>query len=859
MEAILRNYTTIPPHLYVHRAADYQLKKIIDEMDRPGYVLVARQMGKTNLLFNAKREIENEYNIFGYVDLSNSYSEERDCYRNIIDCILEPNEGIFSDLITQINAQRQVNILPPHKEHLKELRQLLNHFSGKIIIILDEIDALKNASYSDHIFAQIRSNYFARTNYPELNNLTYILSGVVEPSELIKDKNKSPFNIGEKIYLDDFTFEEFLVFLNLSKINIQELIAKHLYSWTNGNPRLTFDLCVEISIFLNKNDTISSTDIDTIIEKKYLTSFDVAPIDHIREVVKENAELRKALKKIYSNNIQEIDDELRQKLYLYGITSYSNSSSIIQIKNKILEKALSNTWLESLDSKSQSLFDIGLELITTNKNWLGGIKKLQEYLDSATKISEPNKNLSHYYLGYAYHSLEDYKTSNDYLIPEPIRFDSSPDLHYRQKLFIGLNYISLDEIDEGIKYLEEIVSKYKKGIPYANALLNLTGSLLDVDFEQNYKRGIQLLDDLIEISTSLKVDEQTENISSKEFRALAYYNKAEIFFKLGENENVLDSLNLAITISEPRFKPVLKLYLYNLDNKNQHASLLEIVDDIISNEVGFALRATHSLSFTEKKLFQILISLFEANAFLEYEQLIDYYENSILKNKLSKYEIVYQLSAASYATETVRKLLLPIIGSIDISNELALNISKRLSLVSHKLFDFAKHFDIYINNFISVTNSIESNDLTLFSFGIKNAYDSKKISESIRLIKIIEPKLKNLTDELSVESSIIYYWAAIIYNDLKNKQEALIYSEKALVVLESTSNINSSIIDKEGINSIRQRMLSMKSYLNRAPVVILKKYGRNDKITVRYSNGVIIEGKYKRFELDIEQRKCEVI
>ena len=70
MTKILKKYTSIPPHLYVERDADLQLKRIVDEMQRPGYVLVARQMGKTNLLINAKRTLESDNRIFAYVDLS---------------------------------------------------------------------------------------------------------------------------------------------------------------------------------------------------------------------------------------------------------------------------------------------------------------------------------------------------------------------------------------------------------------------------------------------------------------------------------------------------------------------------------------------------------------------------------------------------------------------------------------------------------------------------------------------------------------------------------------------------------------------------------------------------------------------
>ena len=54
----LKPCTIIPPELYVIREADKQLRNVLHDMGRPGYILVARQMGKTNLLLNAKRELE---------------------------------------------------------------------------------------------------------------------------------------------------------------------------------------------------------------------------------------------------------------------------------------------------------------------------------------------------------------------------------------------------------------------------------------------------------------------------------------------------------------------------------------------------------------------------------------------------------------------------------------------------------------------------------------------------------------------------------------------------------------------------------------------------------------------------------
>jgi hypothetical protein len=287
MEKILKKYTTIPQHLYVERMADIQLRRIIEDMQRPGYVLVARQMGKTNLLFNAKRTLENDRRLLAYVDLSNLYINERDCYRNIINNIIEPKANLFEEIETEIEKIREKD-LPPHSEYSRCLIKILDYFKGDLVVILDEIDALKSVNYSDSIFAQIRSNYFSRTNYPVLERLTYVLSGVIEPTELIKDKNKSPFNIGDPIYLDDFTKEEHDSFIEKSKLKISKEISEEIFGWTNGNPRLTFDICAEIENSVINGEDISSVFLNNIIIKKYLTTFDVAPIDHIRELAKSN-------------------------------------------------------------------------------------------------------------------------------------------------------------------------------------------------------------------------------------------------------------------------------------------------------------------------------------------------------------------------------------------------------------------------------------------------------------------------------------------------------------------------------------------------------------------------------------------
>jgi hypothetical protein len=80
----------------------------------------------------------------------------------------------------------------------------LTEIEGNIAIFIDEIDSTLNLDFTDDFFAAIRAIYNARTDDPAFNRLTFILLGVATPSDLIKDRTRTPFNIGRAIVLKDF-------------------------------------------------------------------------------------------------------------------------------------------------------------------------------------------------------------------------------------------------------------------------------------------------------------------------------------------------------------------------------------------------------------------------------------------------------------------------------------------------------------------------------------------------------------------------------------------------------------------------------------------------------------------------------
>lgn len=81
---------------------------------------------------------------------------------------------------------------------------VLREVSGRVIIFFDEIDSALPLLFSDDFFTTIRALINARANNPALKRLNFVILGVARPSEFIKNRSRTPFNIGRMIELRDF-------------------------------------------------------------------------------------------------------------------------------------------------------------------------------------------------------------------------------------------------------------------------------------------------------------------------------------------------------------------------------------------------------------------------------------------------------------------------------------------------------------------------------------------------------------------------------------------------------------------------------------------------------------------------------
>jgi WD40 repeat protein len=244
---------------YIERRADRELLDALSAGEFC-YVLTARQTGKSSLMIQTAALLRQAGARVAAVELTalgQNLSPEQWYY------------GLLTHLAEQIGLEDAPEAYWSGEGQIGPLQRFMRVLCGmvleclpadcQVVIFLDEIDAVRSLPFStDELFAAVRELHNRRALEPGLLRLTFCLLGVATPTDLIADPRTTPFNVGRRIDLEDFTFEEALPLAvgfhpqhstprsERPTPNAQRLLRRVLY-WTGGHPYLTQRLCKAVA------------------------------------------------------------------------------------------------------------------------------------------------------------------------------------------------------------------------------------------------------------------------------------------------------------------------------------------------------------------------------------------------------------------------------------------------------------------------------------------------------------------------------------------------------------------------------------------------------------------------------------
>jgi WD40 repeat protein/pyruvate/2-oxoglutarate dehydrogenase complex dihydrolipoamide acyltransferase (E2) component len=279
---------------YVERPADKQLLTAL-QRGQFCYVLTARQMGKSSLMVRTAMRLRRQGVRVAALDLTaigRNVTAEQWYYgllgrlgrqlnlKSQLDAFWESYPQ-FSPVQRWMEAIQEV-ILPtlalpgraegddPAEDEAPSASAAWTERFAPLVIFIDEIDAVRSLPFStDEFFAAIRECYNRRADNPDLERLTFCLLGVATPTDLIQDTRTTPFNIGTRIELNDFTETEALPLargLCWEERTNTALLRRVLY-WTGGQPYLTQRLCAALA----RQSSACVAEVDSLCESLFLT------------------------------------------------------------------------------------------------------------------------------------------------------------------------------------------------------------------------------------------------------------------------------------------------------------------------------------------------------------------------------------------------------------------------------------------------------------------------------------------------------------------------------------------------------------------------------------------------------------
>jgi predicted acylesterase/phospholipase RssA len=342
--------------IYLVRKADDELFALCSQSVFT-HILTARQMGKSSLMVRTAERLKAEGVRTVTIDLTTLG-------------VNVTAEAWYLGLLTEIGDRLTLDTNVAqwwrNYEYLGETHRLTRFFqevllaeiTEPVVLFIDEIDTTLGLKFADDFFAAIRSLYLARAQNTEFSRLTFVLIGVATPDELMKDPRRTPFNIGERLELTDFSLAEALPLAEgfNSPPEQAKRTLEWVLKWTGGHPYLTQRLCYALA---NKDRGKAEEDrsawteekVDGVVSETFFGLIERdTNLSFVQDMLTKRAPDVKDILSVYreirlgSRPVRDIEQSITISfLKLSGVVRREGSN--LQVRNRIYETVFDEQWI----------------------------------------------------------------------------------------------------------------------------------------------------------------------------------------------------------------------------------------------------------------------------------------------------------------------------------------------------------------------------------------------------------------------------------------------------------------------------------------------------------------------------------